>query len=87
MGAFLTRSLANRKKAGPLSLLLTVSPHISGISCLFPLSTRLYLTRLRFGDQTKNFQALSGSSPIFFFFLLFLTIPILGKLKAVRQSL
>jgi hypothetical protein len=43
MCAFRTRYPANRKQGGPLNLLPTMSPHISGISGLFPQSTGVLL--------------------------------------------
>jgi hypothetical protein len=52
MGAFPSRSPANRKQGNPISLMPTVSPHITDIFCLLPRSTEVFI-KLRYDLETK----------------------------------
>jgi hypothetical protein len=83
MGAFPTRSPANRKQGGPLSLLPTTSLHISGRFCLFLQSKAVLLNLNTIRRHDKNLNAFSGSSPIF----TLSNYITLAKLQLVRQSL
>ncbi len=65
MGAFPTRSPSNWKQGGPLSLLPTASPHISGGFCLFFWSKAVLLNLYTSWRHNKNLNAFSVSSPIF----------------------
>jgi hypothetical protein len=80
MGTFPSRSPANRKQGNPLSLMVTVSQHISGSFCLLGhrVSTYFGFIKLKYDLEPSS---------VFHLFLLLPTIQLSAELKLVRQSL
>jgi hypothetical protein len=83
MGTFCIRSPANKKQEAPQPI-ATVSPHISGIFCPLPQSAAVLLSLIKNRRHNRN---LSEPSAFPLLFLLFPAIPLLAKLKLVRQYL
>ncbi len=80
---FHSGSSANRKQENPLSLMPTVSPHISGIFCLFPWSVQVLLNLNTIWTHNKKLKSHQQFFAYFCTFQLKVSLP--AEIKLVRQ--
>ncbi len=84
LGAFPGVSPANSKQGYPLSLLPSVSLQLSDMFCWFLRRTAVLLNLIKNWRHNRKIEELSAVLLLFF---IFPTIPLLPKLKLVRQSI